>query len=84
MDQVLAKTRGERTLILMIRSKQFTVSEVRDYTWNTQLQRLRPLLWIALFLSVSFRSVPAAAQSYAYVPTHKSNPVSVITPRPGP
>jgi YVTN family beta-propeller protein len=31
-----------------------------------------------LFLSVSFGSVPAAAQSYAYVPTHKSNSVSVI------
>src|ERR1700675_257960 len=33
---------------------------------------------MALLLSLSLWSVPAAAQFYAYVPTHKSNSVSVI------
>src|SRR5882672_5854110 len=43
----------------------------------TASQRLR-LLYLPVLLLVSLWSVPSAAQSYAYVPTHKSNTVSVI------
>ena len=42
------------------------------------LRWLRPFSWLALAIFVGFSVVPAAAQSYAYVPTHKSNSVSVI------
>lgn len=42
-----------------------------------ELKLLRPPLRLALAF-VGFSGVPAAAQSYAYVPTHKSNSVSVI------
>src|SRR5438445_10477775 len=42
------------------------------------LRWLRPFSWLALAIFVGFSVVPAAAQSYAYVPTQKSNSVSVI------
>jgi YVTN family beta-propeller protein len=62
----------------MIRCKHLQSRKSETTLGNRQLQRLRQLFWIALFLSLSFGSVPAAAPSYAYVPTHKSNSVSVI------
>jgi YVTN family beta-propeller protein len=78
MDRAHGKTRGVGTLTPMIRSKHLQTPKSKTRLGNRQRQRLRQLFWIALFLSVSFGSVPAAAQSYAYVPTHKSNSVSVI------
>src|SRR5438093_12856929 len=45
---------------------------------DRKLNRFRLFAWLSLALFVAFSSVPAAAQSYAYVPTHKSNSVSVI------
>jgi YVTN family beta-propeller protein len=42
------------------------------------LRWLRPFLWLVAAIFVGFSGVSAAAQSYAYVPTHKSNSVSVI------
>jgi hypothetical protein len=58
-------------------------NQVRSWTFKIQKagnesQRLRPPCWLALAVLVSSWGVPAAAQSYAYVPTHKSNSVSVI------
>jgi YVTN family beta-propeller protein len=58
-------------------------SELRSWKSSTSLgtikfRRLLQLCWAALFTLLGFWSVPAAAQSYAYVPTHKSNSVSVI------
>jgi len=43
-----------------------------------KLKQFPPFSWLALVLLVGLSAVPAAAQSYAYVPTHKSNSVSVI------
>jgi YVTN family beta-propeller protein len=45
---------------------------------HNELQRLRPACRLALFIRASLWCIPAAAQSYAYVPTRKSNSVSVI------
>src|SRR5438094_3496919 len=45
---------------------------------DRKLNRFRLFAWLSLALFVALSSVPAAAQSYAYVPTHKSNSVSVI------
>jgi len=45
---------------------------------HNELQRLRPFCQLVLFILASLWCIPAAAQSYAYVPTHKSNSVSVI------
>src|SRR5437868_4351573 len=42
------------------------------------LRWLRPFSWLALAIFVGFSGVPADAQSYAYVPTHKSDSVLVI------
>ena len=43
------------------------------------LHRLLLFPWLAaLAIFVGFSGVPAATQSYAYVPTHKSNSASVI------
>ena len=44
-----------------------------------EFERLRPPFWLALAMLFSLWGVPARAQSYAYVPTHKSNSVSVIS-----
>src|SRR5712664_540284 len=45
---------------------------------HDELRRLRPFCRLALFILASLWCIPAVAQSYAYVPTHKSNSVSVI------
>src|SRR6266850_1228795 len=45
---------------------------------HDELRRLRALCRLALFILASLWCIPAVAQSYAYVPTHKSNSVSVI------
>src|SRR5438105_194077 len=51
----------------------------RDLQKGYGLKWLRLFSWlVALAIFVRFSGVPAAAQSYAYVPTHKSNSVSVI------
>src|SRR2546430_133518 len=57
---------------------QVHVRALRNLQKVYELKLLRSLLWLALAVFVGFSGVPAAAQSYAYVPTHKSNSVSVI------
>ncbi len=58
-------------------------SQLRSWKPNialgtTEFRRLRQLCWTALFIVLGFWGVPATGQSYAYVPTHKSNSISVI------
>src|SRR2546421_3829070 len=59
------------------------VGQVRTWTFRSLqkgcgLERFRPHSWLALLIFFGFSGVPASAQSYAYVPTHKSDSVSVI------
>src|SRR5437667_5326753 len=57
---------------------QVHVRALRNLQKVYELKLLRSLLRLALAVFVGFSGVPAAAQSYAYVPTHKSDSVSVI------
>ena len=57
---------------------QVHVRALRNLQEVYELKLPRPPLWLALAVFVGFSGVPAAAQSYAYVPTHKSDSVSVI------
>jgi len=58
--------------------QQLRDSEPGNSPRARQLRRFCAARWLALLAFLSLYSVSAAAQSYAYVPTHKSNPVSVI------